>query len=206
MPALPKPSNQPRVGLSEDDYQRAATKLNVDVPAIKAVAEVESRGDGFLADGQPKILFERHIFHRLTKGKFSTLENRNISWKSPSKKRTGAINEYGATSQQHARLAKAVSLDRDAALQSASWGRFQVMAFNWQDLEYLSLQDFINAMYRSEADHLDSFVRFVEANGLVDALRRHKWSTFADGYNGPEYFKHSYDAKMAIAYKKHGGK
>lgn len=206
MPALPKLSNPPRLGLSEDDYLRAAAKLSVDVPAIKAVADVESRGDGFLPSGEPKILFERHIFHRLTAGKFSTLDNRNISWKSPSKKGTGQINEYGTPSIQHARLAKAVRLDRDAALQSASWGRFQVMAFNWQDLGYLSLQDFINAMYRSEADHLDSFVRFVEANGLADALRRHKWSAFAKGYNGPDYFKNSYDAKMAIAYKKHGGK
>lgn len=195
-----------KLGLTEQDFQIAAEELNVDVPAIKAVAEVESRGEGFLPTGEPTILFERHVFHRLTNGKFSTPENRNISWPAPSKKNTGKINEYGATSEQHARLAKAVALNRDAALQSCSWGRFQVMGFNWRPLGYTSLQSCINAMYRSEADHLDAFLRFVKVNGLIDELRNHKWAAFARGYNGPEYWKNSYDSKMALAYKRHGGK
>lgn len=189
--------------LTETDFQNAAEELNVDVPAIKAVAEVESRGDGFLDSGEPKILLERHIFHRLTNGRYSTPENRNISWPSPSKKGTGTINEYGKTSQQHKRLAKAVALDRDAALQSASWGRFQVMGFNWKPLGYPSLQSFINAMYYSEAEHLDSFLRYVQVNGLLDALRDHKWATFARGYNGKNYKINSYDTKLALAYEKY---
>lgn len=195
-----------KLGLSEVDFQNAAEELGVDVPAIRAVAEVESRGDGFLDSGEPKILFERHKFHKYTNGKFSTPENRNISWPTPSTRGTGKINEYGTTSEQHARLAKAAALDREAALQSASWGRFQVMGFNWESLNYPSLQAFINAMYRSEADHLDAFLRFVKVNGLIDELRNHRWTAFARGYNGSEYWKNSYDSKMAAAFKKHGGK
>jgi hypothetical protein len=38
--------------LNENDFQAAATLLSCDVPAIKAVAEVESSGDGFLSDGR----------------------------------------------------------------------------------------------------------------------------------------------------------
>jgi hypothetical protein len=38
--------------------------LNCDVAAIQAVAEVEARGAGFLGDGRPKILFERHKFRK----------------------------------------------------------------------------------------------------------------------------------------------
>jgi len=34
----------------------------VETETIKAVAEVESSGDGFLASGHPKILFEPHVF------------------------------------------------------------------------------------------------------------------------------------------------
>ena len=34
--------------LNDNDFQEAATLLNCEVPAIKAVAEVESAGDGFL--------------------------------------------------------------------------------------------------------------------------------------------------------------
>lgn len=191
------------MSLTEKDFQDAAEELSVDVAAIKAVAEVESRGDGFLPSGEPKILFERHKFHKYTNGKFSTPENRNISWPTPSKRGTGKINEYGATSEQHARLAKAAALDRDAALQSASWGRFQVMGFNWKSLEYPSLQSFINAMYRSEADHLDAFLRYVKANGLLGALRNHRWAAFARGYNGKDYKINNYDTKLAAAYRKY---
>ncbi len=34
--------------LNDNDFQEAATLLNREVPAIKAEAEVESAGDGFL--------------------------------------------------------------------------------------------------------------------------------------------------------------
>ena len=57
--------------LTDLDYCRVAKKLKVSVPAIKAVAQVESAGGGFLSNGKLKILFERHHFHRLTKGKYS---------------------------------------------------------------------------------------------------------------------------------------
>jgi hypothetical protein len=48
--------------LNDNDFQEAATLLNCDVPAIKAVAEVESAGDGFLSDGRVKNLFEGDKF------------------------------------------------------------------------------------------------------------------------------------------------
>ncbi|MGG7377547.1 N-acetylmuramidase domain-containing protein, partial [Escherichia coli] len=35
-----------------------------------AVIHVESSGAGYQADRRPKILFERHVFHRLTGGRF----------------------------------------------------------------------------------------------------------------------------------------
>lgn len=52
--------------LTNDDYQRAAANLDVEVAAIKAVVQIEAAGRGFLADGRPKILFERHWFWKLT--------------------------------------------------------------------------------------------------------------------------------------------
>lgn len=180
--------------LSEVDYVSAAERLDVEPAVIKAVAEVESRGDGFLDTGEPVILFERHKFHRHTGGLFSAA-NPDIS-----NPKSGG---YGKTEDQHARLQKAVALDRDAALESASWGKFQVLGENWESLGYASLQEFINAMYRSEADHLDAFLRYVEVNGLADALRKHRWATFARGYNGKNYKINNYDVRLARAYAKH---
>lgn len=183
--------------LTDDDFCQAARELGVSVAHVKAVAEVESRGSGFLPSGEPVILFERHIFHRLTGGKFSR-QHPDISNPSP--------GGYGASSRQHQRLQKAVALDREAALQSASWGLFQVMGFNWKLVGYKDLQEFINAAYRSEGDHLDMLVGYIQATGLDKALRNNDWHAFARGYNGPGYMRNRYHEKLAAAYKKHGGR
>src|SRR5690606_34779310 len=71
-PAVPTAaSSDGSTRLSMADYQRAASALGVDVATVRAVADVESSGGGFLADGRPKILFERHIFARETGGRFN---------------------------------------------------------------------------------------------------------------------------------------
>lgn len=181
--------------LTDEDYARAASQLGCEIAAIKAVAEVESGPYGaFLANGEPVILFERHLFSRLTKHKF---DNSHPDLSNP------VAGGYGKVSSQHARLAAAAELDRDAALQSASWGRFQVLGSNWQSLGYESLQAFVNAMYAGEAGHLDSFVRFVIANNLTQHLQHRDWAKFARGYNGPAFRKYKYDSKLAAAYAKH---
>ncbi|MBZ2397801.1 N-acetylmuramidase family protein, partial [Erwinia amylovora] len=46
------------------DLQRAAGTLGVPLAAVRAVNEDESRGSGFLPDGRPVILFERHVMYR----------------------------------------------------------------------------------------------------------------------------------------------
>lgn len=182
--------------LTENDYQRAADRLGCEVAAIKAVDAVEASGAGFLPSGEPKILFEAHIFDRLTKGRFRRdfPEISSAKWDR---------SLYGPAGQhQHKRLAQAVALDRGAALQSASYGRFQVMGFNWKLCGYRSLQHFINAMYRSEGDHLDAFIGYVIGRGLADELQRKDWAGFALGYNGPGYKENHYDTKLAAAYKR----
>jgi N-acetylmuramidase len=185
------------MALSEDDFEQAATRLGCEVAAIKSVAEVECGQYGaFLPTGEPVILFERHKFSKLTGGKYDKTHP-DISNPKP--------GGYGKVSAQHARLEKAAELDREAALQSCSWGLFQVLGMNWESLGYPSLQDFVNRMYRSEADHLDSFLRYVERNNLARHLKSRNWAAFALGYNGKTYKQNKYDTKLADAYKKHGG-
>ena len=183
------------MALSDEDFKQAANRLGCEIAAIKAVAEVESGPYGaFLPTGEPVILFERHLFSRLTKKKYDA-------------KHPGISNPrgggYGKVSEQHARLQEASALDKDAALQSCSWGRFQVLGMNWKSLGYANLQEFVNAMYRDEAAHLDSFVRFVLTNGLAKHLKTRSWAAFAKGYNGPSYLKFKYNTKLAAAYRKH---
>lgn len=184
-----------KVGLSESDFKSAAESLNCDIEAIKAFAKVESRGSGFLPDGRPVILFERHIFNRLLKEKGVYCNDTSIC--SP---KSGG---YLGGAREHDRLDKAIAVDRESALQSASWGMFQCMGFNWKVCGYPSLRDFINAANRSEKDHLDMFVGFIKSNNkLLTAVRNKDWPTAARIYNGPAYKKNNYDVKLAQAYSK----
>lgn len=189
----------PKLQLTDSDFDRAANALGVSVPAIKAVAEVESRGEGFLDTGEPKILFEPHIFSRLTGGVYDK-SHPDISYP---KWKSGA---YGPISAQHGKLQRAAALDRDAAMQSASWGLFQVMGFNWKAAGFKSLQAFVNAMYKGVDGHMDALVGFISGDhDMLRALQNLRWGDFARLYNGPGYKANRYDEKMAASYRKHGG-
>lgn len=174
-------------------YGAAAWMLMSDIAAMKAVAEIEAGPTGaFLKTGEPVILFERHLFHRFTDGRFDQTDP-DLSNPNP--------GGYGAHSEQHPKLQRAVALDREAALKACSWGLFQILGANHARAGYPELQRFVTAMYRSVDDHLRAFVMFIRSDSrLVDALRNHDWAAFAYRYNGPDYAKHQYDVRLVRAY------
>jgi len=183
------------MALTQEDFEEAASKLDVEVAKIRAVDEIESAGSGFLDSGEPKILFEAHWFSRFTDGEYDDTHP-NIS--SPQWDRS----LYKGGEAEHDRLQKAVELNRTAALKSASWGRYQILGLNWDKCGYDSLQDFINAMYRSEKAHLEAFVGFIKNEGLDEPLRNEDWHAFAREYNGPGYQRNRYAEKMKEAFEK----
>ena len=187
--------------LTEAQIQAQALGLGIEVAALKAVIEVECKGSGFNADGTPAILFERHVFRqRLIANK------RDLDLALAIRERPDLCNKsaggYGLYSAQHGRLNAAAQYHRDSALESASWGIGQVMGYHWKALDYPTLQNFINAMYRDEASQLDAMCRYIVTNKLINALKNKDWRAFARGYNGPAYAKNSYDVKLGNAYKK----
>ena len=113
---------------------------------------VETSGCGFLPDRRPPILFERHIFHRLTGGRF---DDGDISDQAP-----GGYGPMGAA--QYLRLSRAVALDRTAALQSASWGLGQVMGQNCAMAGYAEVAVMVAAMAASEDAQLTAMAAFFE--------------------------------------------
>lgn len=182
------------MALTEQDWQDAALALGVPVASVKAVAEVEAPGSAFLPSGEPRILFERHKFSQHTGGKYDKThpDISNPKW-----------GGYGKESAQHGRLAKAAELDRDAALKSASWGRFQILGENYRQAGFDTLQAFINAMYASERHHLFAFVAFIKADPkLWSALKSRDWAQVARRYNGPAYAANAYDVKLRKAYER----
>jgi hypothetical protein len=182
--------------LAADDFRRAAGLLDCEVAAIQAVSEVESSGGGFQRDGRPKILFEAHIFSRRT-GRAFDATHPDIS--SPQWDRS----LYQRGEKEYPRLLRAMALNRQAGLESASWGRFQIMGFNHKLAGYDGVEPFVAAMFGSEGKHLDAFVQFLKSTRLDAPLREHRWADFAKGYNGANFAVHRYDVKLRDAYERH---
>lgn len=179
--------------LDADDIAAEAQTLGVEAAAIWAVCDVESSGSGFLKDGRPKILFEAHAFHTLTRGAYDR-SNPNVS------SSVWDRSLYGASgAHQYDRLAEAIELDRTAALESASWGRFQIMGSNFKAAGYGDVESYVTDMMADEANHLKAFGNFCIGNGLVDYLRDHDWTHFALHYNGSGNVA-DYAGKLARAY------
>lgn len=187
--------------LGADDLRRAAATLGVKLSAIRAVNEVESQGPGFLPDGRPVILFERHIMYRQLRAaghNADALARQYPNIVNP------ARGGYMGKAAEHMRLAQAAGLDQTCALASASWGLFQIMGYHWERLGHASVQDFADAMRRGEPEQLEAFVQFILTDpNLHKALKGLKWGAFASGYNGPAYKEKLYDVKLARAFTRY---
>jgi hypothetical protein len=182
--------------LGPGDVATAAANMQCEPAAILAVCDIESAGGGFLPDQRPTILFEAQVFGRLTGHRWDATHP-NVS--SPSWNRA----LYGAAgAHQYDRLAEAMTLDQDPALQSASWGMFQILGLNFNECGFTSAADYVAAMCVSEAAQLAAFCAFCQRGGLDRYLRTHDWTQFALAYNGPDEAANDYDAKLAAAYQR----
>lgn len=201
--------------ITEEDYRRAAARIGCEVAVIKAVAEVESKKAAFDSKNRPTILYERHVFARSTdpKGKYDKA-NPDISWfKKPYREankenlnlvKQGKLEQHEVYGNSYPRLAKAYSLDKNAALKACSWGKFQILGENFIAAGHKTVLSFVQAMCRSEKEHLECFVKFVNSNKHLKAAAINKnWEEFARRYNGKKYKKFKYDKKMKEAYKKY---
>ena len=166
--------------------------LGVGVPELLALLAVESKSCGFLPSRQPVILFERHIFHKRTNGRFSRASP-DISDPTP--------GGYAGMAKEFPRLAKAVRLDRTAALLSTSWGAGQVMGFNHAAAGFGDVEQMVEAMQASEDAQLASVAAFLRARSLVSLLRARDWPALARAYNGPAFAKNKYDLRLAGAFE-----
>lgn len=173
------------------DITILSARLGVTEKQMRAVAQVESSGGGFDSLGKPKILFERHKFHTMTGGQYST-----TSYSNP---KSGGYNE-----DSWAKLTQAIGKDVDAAFASASWGKFQVMGFHFEALGYPSPLEMAYTAVVSEAGHYEMLVRYVEEFGLSEEMamistNEDDCRPFAKGYNGSGYEKYGYHTKLAAA-------
>lgn len=176
--------------LTADGLRAASDRLSVNQPEIWTVLSVETGGCGFLADRRPQIRFERHVFSRLTNGQFDICDVSNPQ--------SGGYGADGA--HQYDRLADAITMNRAAALASASWGLSQIMGENFKEAGFGDVESMIAAMCGSEDAQLGAFAAFLESKKLVGHLQSHEWTDFARIYNGPSFAENQYDKKLAAAF------
>jgi hypothetical protein len=165
---------------------------------------VESAGQPFAIVGgrrEPLIRFEGHYFDRRLSGE-ARARARAEGIASPV---AGAVANPPAQAARWAMLERAAAIDLKAAYESVSWGLGQVMGAHWQALGYESVEALAADARSGVEGQARLMARFIEKAGLIGAMRRHDWATFARGYNGPAYAANAYDKKIAAAYRRYAG-
>jgi hypothetical protein len=191
--SLPNGRGQP---LTQQGLDNACRALGVSAAEVWAIVftETDAPYGGFFGDGSPQILYEQHIFHRLTQGRFDQT-NPDISSAKP--------GNYGASGRhQYDRLRAAMALDQSAALQSASWGMGQTLGANYQKLGYSTPQALVKDMFASEDFQLTAMAKEISGSGIAGSLASHDWKNFARVYNGKNYAINHYDEHLGSWYAK----
>lgn len=177
-----------------------AKNLAIDYFVLLAVTKVEANSKGFIADGKPTVLFERHIFYKRLKKQGLDADRLSTQYPTLINKVAGG---YLGGQRENYRLQMAKQINESCAIESASFGLFQIMGFHWQSLGYLSPQQFELSMSESELNQTEAFIRFISLPGnnkMITALQQYDFATFARLYNGPAYKKNRYDEKIKAEY------
>jgi len=188
--------------LTNEDIDEKAIENGLAPASIKAVIKVESSGRGFYLNKRATILFEGHKFwgQLISKG-FNPEEfqegNEDILYK------TWTTKHYSLDSKkEYNRLNRAIAIDKESALKSASWGMFQIMGFNYKLAGFDTVYEFVENMKISERNQLEAFFIFLKKGGCFKYLEAKEWTKFARCYNGSAFKKNGYDSKLKKAYFK----
>jgi hypothetical protein len=117
---------------------------------------------------------------------------------------TNEKDAYSLLSVSYKRLAKAYTLNKEAALSSCSWGAFQIMGKYYNEMKYPSVTEFVKAMSRSEREHIRAFVKYCKYvnPAVIKVMKEKDFAKLAAGYNGPSYSNNNYDKKLFDSYNK----
>lgn len=182
--------------------EKVADYMGLESALLKAVKLVESgTKDGFLDSGRPQILFEGHVMYRKLKKKYgkAVADQNCIDYPSVVYP-TWDRSMYKGGEAEWDRLELACEIDRELAIQSASWGMFQIMGFNYKECGCAYIDRFVSRMSESHEEQLIMMVQFMFNTKCLKYLKEHNWREFAKRYNGPGYEKNNYHQKIENAY------
>jgi RHS repeat-associated protein len=174
--------------ITNEVLQNTSRELNVEVAMMKAISKQESRANPFDKQGRPIILFERHkMWQHLKEDGFDLQKRLELQSQYPSivNQESGGYSDMSSWKK----MAIAAGIDENAAIKSASWGKFQVLGetYSWR---YKSPQQLKRAMSYSEMEQFMYFKSFlIHKKGMLDAMRNKNWEEIARLYNGNKWKK-----------------
>lgn len=166
---------------------------------------MESGGAGFYSNGHLKLLFEGHIFWRQLKKVGINPALLEATHEDIIYQRWTKAHYTGHATGEYNRLERAKAIHKEAALKSASWGMFQIMGFNAKVSGFDQVTEFVDRMAEGENRQLDVFFAFLHHENIFKYLKNKDWAGFARHYNGSQFKKNRYDAKLQIAFDKADG-
>lgn len=127
---------------------------------------------------------------------------------------------YSSYASAYLRLLKAYRLDKNAALKSCSWGKFQIMGENFALCDATSVASFVKTMCSGEQGQIKLLVGFIQnkpsvsikdksekvighKKSLHQAVKDKDWHMIAYNYNGPNYAADGYHTKLEAAYEQY---
>lgn len=177
----------------------AARTAGLEPALLAAVAEVESAGKYLTRINdrdEPLIRFEGHYFDKRLEG----ADRKKARAEGLASPVPGRIANPVSQTARWAMFNRAAAINRQAAIESTSWGCGQVMGAHWKTLGFTAAEDLVTLARGGKVGQIDLMLRFIVANGLDAPLRRRDWAGFARAYNGPGFRKNRYDEKLAKAY------
>jgi hypothetical protein len=181
--------------LTTSDLKTFAQALGIEPALLYAVDKVESAGCGYYLSegkwkGQLKVLFEGHYFDKATKGQFRA-KRPDLSYPKWTTK------YYRRGQQEFSRYMEARALNKEAALLSTSWGRYQIMGSNYKVCGYDSVTEMVQSFYTGgEPEQFLAFINFLNnkqgvtknrkltGTSLFNHLKNKEFEHFIGGYNG----------------------
>lgn len=167
--------------------QEVANKHQVSRACLETIQYMESKNVSRYK-GRVKILWERHVFWRLNVEAGVDMEkvalaNLHLCGEG------GIINskpftKYGSHDAQYAKMKQAHALFPQAALESASYGKNQIMGYHWKRFGFSSIEAFVEAI--SQEQYANNFLDYWLASSpsAVTALQQQNFRKFCRRYVG----------------------
>lgn len=198
--------------VSDEQVADVANRYCIEPARLKAVEKVESNGEGFYvrfiegpngtairgaAHGHIKVRLESHHFGNFLDKKFPSNKFREEY------PHLVSVNNYRiggrlvrAGQAEFLRFIQACELDLQSALLATSFGRYQIMGFNYHILGYKHVEEMFSDFYKGEYVQLEGFIKFCQNKKILDNLQRGDMDEFFLRYNGRDYKANGYPEKF----------